>query len=51
MEITAEWKKVNEETQEKKVTLSAEKCLSIFKGKIASIRHTILYTYSVIVIC
>ena len=34
MEITAEWKKVNEETQEKKITLSAEKCLSIFKGRV-----------------
>ncbi|KFD52478.1 hypothetical protein M513_06675 [Trichuris suis] len=32
LEITAEWKKLNEETQEKKVTMSAERVLDIFKG-------------------
>lgn len=32
LEITAEWKKyVNEDTQERKIGLSAERCLEIFK--------------------
>lgn len=33
IEIFAEWKKhVNEDTQERKIVLSAERCLEIFKG-------------------
>lgn len=32
MEITAEWKEINEESQERKITLSAERVLEIFKN-------------------
>ena len=30
--LTAEWKKTNEDTQEKKITITAERILEVFKG-------------------
>ena len=32
LELTAEWKKVNEDSQERKIVLSAERVLEIFKN-------------------
>ena len=32
LELTAEWKEVNEESQEKKIILSAERVLEVFKN-------------------